>query len=176
MLDVLLNWPRHFTGAFYLLQTKKRPPSGRPLSCVSSCPPYPLAGHQILSAFPRVQRPITLGAVLNYLDCCKAATTRPHRDSARRKRLANPRACPLWSRTVKHAGCSSTDHGGRKAARHSIARLVDAIGCSMAVWLRFFESKTVTCGFGYLFFISFAASSAASYVPNPDFSCRSTAT
>src|SRR5215472_13618754 len=55
-------------------------------------------------------------------------------------------------------------------------RFVDAIGCSMAVWLRFFTSKTVTCGFGYLFFISFAAFSAASYVPNPDFSCRSTAT
>jgi hypothetical protein len=36
----------------------------------------------------------------------------------------------------------------------------------MAVWLRFFASKTVTCGFGYFFFISFAALSAASYVPN----------
>jgi hypothetical protein len=55
-------------------------------------------------------------------------------------------------------------------------RFVDAIGYSMAVWLRFFASKTVTCGFGYLFFISFAAFSAASYVSNPDFSCRSTAT
>jgi hypothetical protein len=46
----------------------------------------------------------------------------------------------------------------------------------MAVWLRFFASKTVTCGFGYLFFISIAAFSAASYVPNRDFNCRSTAT
>ena len=55
-------------------------------------------------------------------------------------------------------------------------RFVDAIGYSMAVWLRFFASKTVTCGLGYLFFISFAAFSAASYVPNPDFNCRSTAT
>ena len=55
-------------------------------------------------------------------------------------------------------------------------RFVDAIGCSMVVWRCSFASKTVTCGPGYLFFISCAAFSAASYVPNPDLSCRSTAT
>src|SRR6516165_2601621 len=55
-------------------------------------------------------------------------------------------------------------------------RFVDAIGCSMVVWRYSFASKTVTCGPGYLFFISCAAFSAASYVPNPDLSCRSTAT
>jgi len=52
------------------------------------------------------------------------------------------------------------------------ARCVDAMGYSMAVWLLFLASKTVTSGFGYLFFISFAAFSAASYVANPDFSWR----
>ena len=66
---------------------------------------------------------------------------------------------------------------GLQCGRHAQPRcFVDSIGCSMAVWLRVFASKTVTCGFGYFFFISFAAFSAASYVPNPDFSCRSTAT
>src|SRR6516225_11770074 len=55
-------------------------------------------------------------------------------------------------------------------------RFVDATGCSMVVWRCSFASKTVTCGPGYLFFISCAAFSAASYVSNPDLSCRSTAT
>src|SRR5215469_11668392 len=53
---------------------------------------------------------------------------------------------------------------------------VETIGCSIAVWCCPFASKTVTCGFGNLFLISRAAFSAASYVPYPDFSCRSTAT
>ena len=73
--------------------------------------------------------------------------------------------------------CSWNRPRRREAARAqcSLNRLVDAIGCSMAVWPRFLASKTVTCGFGYFFFISFAAFSTASYVPNPDFSCRLTA-
>ena len=53
---------------------------------------------------------------------------------------------------------------------------VETIGCSIAVWCCPFASKTVTCRFGNLFLVSRAAFSAASYVPYPDFSCRSTAT
>ena len=35
-----------------------------------------------------------------------------------------PSACPLWSRTTKHAGCSSMDHGGGKwRAGKGLARL-----------------------------------------------------
>src|SRR5215469_2940655 len=92
------------------------------------------------------------------------------------------------TRAVKSFRIVSTSiHDGFCRGRREAARLqcgghaqprafVDAIGCSMAVWLSVFALKTVTCGFGYFFFISFAAFSAASYVPNPDFSCRSTAT
>jgi glycerol-3-phosphate acyltransferase PlsY len=75
---------------------------------------------------------------------------------------------------IKHSLFDGPDGGKRRGTLN--AAFVDAIGYSIAVWLRFFASKTVTCGFGYLFFISLAAFSAASYVPNPDFSCRSTAT
>jgi hypothetical protein len=83
--------------------------------------------------------------------------------------------------SLENAGLSSTDHGGGKRRGFNAADTLNhcvssMLGYSMAVWLRFFVSKTVTSGFGYLFFISFAAFSAASYVPNPDFSCRSTAT
>ena len=80
---------------------------------------------------------------------------------------------PLWRPILRLTRAAGS--GVRPMFTQS-RRFVDAIGCSMAVWLRFFASKTVTCGFGCLFFISFAAFSAASYVPNPDFSCRSTAT
>ena len=101
----------------------------------------------------------------NFLSCCSIGRARScaHYDRARRSRL-------LVLRRTTAAGS-----GGRSMFTQP-RRFVDAIGCSMAVWLRFFASKTVTCGIGYLFFISFAAFSAASYVPNPDFSCRSTAT
>jgi hypothetical protein len=79
---------------------------------------------------------------------------------------------PRW-REASHCGTMSAIRGQAIAQSR---RFVDAIGCSMVVWRCSFASKTVTCGPGCLFFISCAAFSAASYVPNPDLSCRSTAT
>ena len=71
----LLNWPRHSPGPFiYCKQKRGRHRDGL---LVANCPAPQrptLAGHQILSAFRAWQRPITRGPVLNYLDCCKAAT------------------------------------------------------------------------------------------------------
>jgi hypothetical protein len=95
-----------------------------------------------------------------------AAQRRP----SRRSRRPIPR-----STTAEGSHCGTMSAIRRQATAQS-RRFVDAIGCSMVVWRCSFASKTVTCGPGYLFFISCAAFSAASYVSNPDLSCRSTAT
>jgi hypothetical protein len=74
------------------------------------------------------------------------------------RRPSEPWLAGYWTTYVTSCGSARREAAWLQCGRHAQSwRLFDAIGYSMAVWLRFFASKTVTCGFGYLFFISFAA-------------------